>query len=145
MSEPSDRPSAEPSAEISADPAPIGRRNPCNLVPGIKAGQERGPDGKLRKAALATDVEDEYAAMLHVYTKPTDRTYQHKNLRRLLEASPVGFYDRMMALKPKEKGDAVPAPHSEERDAGTERVMELLAEEWKTIEGLLGEAKARGQ
>jgi hypothetical protein len=116
-------------------------------VPGIKAGQQRGPDGRLSGAALATDAEDEYAAMLHVYTRPTDRTYQHQNLRKLLEASPVGFYDRMMALKAARERPAEAAGEPpQERDEGTERVMELLAEEWETIEGLLREtAKARGQ
>jgi hypothetical protein len=144
MSEPLDRPSADP----SADPSPKRHRNPSNLVPGIKAGQERGPDGKLRKRApeLSTDVEDEYAAMRHVYTNPTDRTYQHQNLRALLAASPVGFFDRMMALKAeREKAGGRPADGPTEKDEGTARVMELLAEEWKTIQGLLGEAKARGE
>jgi hypothetical protein len=143
MSEPLDHPSAEPSAEM----APIRRRNPSNLVPGIKAGQGRGPNGRLLPKApkLSTDVEDEYAAMLHVYTKPNDRTYQHKNLRALLAASPVGFFDRMMALKPKDTLPGQGVAELQERDEGTERVMDLLAEEWKTIERLLGEAKARGE
>jgi hypothetical protein len=128
--------------------APIRRRNPSNLVPGIRAGQGRGPDGRLLPEApnLSEEVEDEYAAMLHVYTKPIDRTYQHRNLRALLAASPVGFFDRMMALKAERETPADAAGgQSQERDEGTGRVMELLAEDWKTIEGLLGEAaKARG-
>jgi hypothetical protein len=143
MSEPLNCPSADPSAETS----PKRRRNPSNLVPGIKAGQGRGPDGRLLPKALnlSEEVEDEYAAMRHVYTKPTDRTYQHKNLRALLAASPVGFFDRMMALKAERAKPAEEKAEVVERDEGTARVMELLAEEWKTIEGLLGEAKARGE
>jgi hypothetical protein len=137
MSEPLDRPSAEPS--------PNRRRNPSNLVPGIKAGQERGPDGRLRKASLATDVEDEYVAMAHVYSKPWDRTYQHQNLRALLAASPVGFFDRMMALKAEREQPAEAGEQPHKPDEGTERVMELLAEEWKTVQRLLGEARARGE
>jgi hypothetical protein len=124
MSEPLDRPSAEPSASR--------RGNPSNLVPGIKAVQGRGPDGRLLPKApkLSEEVEDEYAAMRHVYTKPNDRTYQHKNLRAPLAASPVGVFDRMMALKAeREKAGERPAGGPAERDEGAERVLDLLAEE----------------
>jgi hypothetical protein len=47
----------------------------------------------------------------------------------------------MMALKA-ERANAGegPAEVPAARDEGTERVMELLAEEWTTIQGLLGAA-----
>jgi hypothetical protein len=58
----------------------------------------------------------------------------------------IGFFDRMMALKAaREKPADAAVGQSQERDEGTERVLDLLAEEWKTIQGQLGgAATARG-
>ena len=65
-------PSLPPSNDPSSDPPPARRGNPNLLVPGIKPGQRRGPDGRLLpkkleepppEPSLSTEVEDELVAM----------------------------------------------------------------------------------
>jgi hypothetical protein len=106
-----------------------------NLVPGIKPGQRRGPDGKLlpKRAEepeapapakppdppLSLAVEDELTAMEFVWNNPTDRTYQHRSFRAMKDGGPLGFWDRLQALK-KERAKQEEAGRSQGANVGPE-------------------------
>jgi hypothetical protein len=107
MSEPSKPPSGAPS-----EPQASRRRgNPGNLSPGIKPGQERGPDGKLipkppREPDLSSDATTTLLAMQQVVSQPpsADRTWQHQNLRKWMLDAPAAFHARLVALEEAEAG-----------------------------------------
>jgi hypothetical protein len=87
------------------------------LVPGIKPGQERGPDGKLlpkANASLSTDSADTLAAMRFVVSNPptADTTHQQKSMRQWKDSSPTTFFGRLADLEKAElsKPPAPPEP-----------------------------------
>jgi hypothetical protein len=97
-------PSQKPLSESPTRPSGNRKGNPQNVVPGIKEGQQRGPDGRMLpkgQVPLTEEVQDVLTAMQHVYTKATtsDRTHQQRNLRAMKDANPIGFYDRMTELE----------------------------------------------
>jgi hypothetical protein len=120
MSEPSKQPPDEP---------PGGRRGGSgNLVPGIKPGQERGPDGKIRRKAdpgeqgahrspactLSTRTDGELAAMRWVTSHPPeeDETWEQRSAREFKESAPAGFYARKAKLEEQEAEQAAGADGS---------------------------------
>jgi hypothetical protein len=66
-----------------------------------------------------------------------DRTEGQRTLRKLLKESPKEFIQQLAKLEEahaRRGAKAAPLLGEEERDEGTEKVKDLLAEEWKRAE-----------
>lgn len=147
----------KPSDARSAGPSPprsdAQDQTKGNLVPGAGvAACERGPDGKLLPKAkgppLVDEVEADVDAMEHVWNRPTDRTFQHQSFRRMKEADPLRFWDRLQELKKEHPpANGAGAKPAEGRYDPTQD-RELTIDDAKNIEWglrLVGDALERGQ
>jgi hypothetical protein len=100
MANNSKKPSSSPSSRSRGG-------NPGTLVPGIKEGQQRGPDGRLRpkEPNLSTESTDMLAAMRHVSCQPAsaDMSFQQANFRKWMEEAPGAFHARLTTLEDAER------------------------------------------
>ena len=95
-----------------------------------------------KKVVLTAEVEPDLAAMKHVWSNPpeSDRTHQHASFRKMKDANPVQFFDRMQELRATAPEGRSEQPWDGEgicplckhekpiKDAGAEKIMALLDE-----------------
>src|SRR5262249_34739323 len=122
-----------------ASPTEVSKRSLANLNRSLPEGIRRGKDGRLmprdRTKVLTDEITDDYSAMEHVFFGRPIRTRQQYAFKKLHDADPAKFWDRMQRLK--SPGTETPDETELEADLGTDRVMELLANEWKEVEKMM--------
>src|SRR5262245_30125205 len=102
---PSGGPPEQPSVPPSGPPS-VKRPGTENVTPGLKPGQERGPDGRIRKAAVEESIPDNlevslFDDMRHVRRFPVsaDRTEGQRDARKWKEGDLDGFMRRYADLE----------------------------------------------
>lgn len=135
-------PDAEPKKEITA-------AQRAALDAGREALARKRAAGMVGVGVDEPGVNAQLKAMRHVVSRPEtrDRTFEQKECRRWLKDDPKGFRAAKTALERAERLTSMPSnsptvpslatESAPKTDDGTARVMELLAEEWEQVNGLL--------
>lgn len=96
--------------------------------PGIKASQERGPDGKIRRKGAAppeADDVDLYAAMKHVLAGASCVSPLQRSCRDWLKEKTSAFMDRFAVLEAAKLGSEA---KKDEPDQGHDAAMQVAVQ-----------------